>query len=278
MKTIYDQLAADCSKMTTQRYSTSFAFGIYFLNKDLRSPIYAIYGFVRLADEIVDTFHNFDKPYLLRKFKEDTFEAIEQGISLNPMLHAFQHVVNYYKIDHKLINQFLKSMEMDLEKQEYTTALYEEYILGSAEVVGLMCLKVFTKGDDKEYDRLKPYAMKLGAAFQKINFLRDVKADHQELSRNYFPNVNLAAFCDRQKHEIEKEIKGDLEVALQGIKMLPVESRNGVYLAYVYYQKLFNKIQRLSAERIMVERIRIPNRIKIGLMLDSMIRHKLNVI
>ncbi|MGY3052141.1 phytoene synthase [Pedobacter sp. UYEF25] len=278
MKAIYDQLSADCSKMTTERYSTSFSFGIYFLNKDLRPAIYSIYGFVRLADEIVDTFHDFDKSYLLRKFKDDTFESIAHGISLNPVLHAFQHVVNKYNIDHKLINQFLKSMEMDLEKQEYTTALYEEYILGSAEVVGLMCLKVFTKGDEVEYERLKPYAMKLGAAFQKINFLRDVKADHQELSRNYFPNVNLAAFCDRQKQEIELEIKGDLKIALQGIKMLPVSSRNGVYLAYVYYQKLFMKIQRLSAENIMIERIRIPNRIKIGLMLDSMIRNKLNVI
>lgn len=278
MKVIFDQLSAECSKMTTKKYSTSFAFGIHFLNKGLRMPIYSIYGFVRLADEIVDSFHNFDKTYLLNKFKEDTFEAIAHGISLNPVLNAFQNVVNFYQIDHRLIKQFLRSMEMDLEKQEYTTKLYEEYILGSAEVVGLMCLKVFTKGDENEYLRLKPYAMKLGAAFQKVNFLRDVKADHQELSRNYFPNVNLAAFCDNQKKEIETEIKEDLIMALQGIKMLPNGSRNGVYLAYVYYKKLFNKIQHLSAERIMNERIRIPNRIKIGLMLDSMIRHKLNVI
>ena len=278
MKLMFDQLSAECSKITTKKYSTSFAFGIRFLNKRLRMPIYAIYGFVRLADEIVDSFHNFDKAYLLSKFKDDTFEAIAHGISLNPVLNAFQSVVNYYQIDHQLIKLFLRSMEMDLEKQEYTPQLYKEYILGSAEVVGLMCLKIFIQGNQSEYIRLKPYAMKLGAAFQKVNFLRDVKADHKELSRNYFPNVNLATFCDNQKREIETEIREDLIVALQGIKMLPAESRNGVYLAYIYYRKLFNKIQRLSAERIMDERIRIPNRIKIGLMLDSMIRNKLNVI
>ena len=276
MKTIFDELSAECSKITTKRYSTSFSLGIYFLNKRLREPIYSIYGFVRLADEIVDSFHGFDKVYLLKKFKEDTFEAIEQGISLNPVLNAFQHVVNTYQVDHQLIKQFLKSMEMDLEKQVYTTELYEEYILGSAEVVGLMCLKVFTLGDEEEYLRLKPHAMKLGAAFQKVNFLRDVKADHQELSRNYFPNVNLAAFCDKEKKEIETEIEEDFKIALEGIRMLPNGSKNGVYLAYIYYKKLFDKIKRLSAENIMNERIRIPNRIKFGLMVDSMIKNKLN--
>lgn len=278
MKVMYDQLAAECSKITTKKYSTSFSFAIYFLSKNLRLPIYSVYGFVRLADEIVDSFHNFDKTYLLKKFKEDTFEAIEQGISLNPVLHAFQDVVNRYNIDRQIIHQFLKSMEMDLEKQTYTKALYEEYILGSAEVVGLMCLSIFTQGDEKEYLRLKPFAMKLGAAFQKVNFLRDVKADHQDLHRNYFPNVNLAAFCDEQKKQIEVEIAADLKAALLGIKLLPRSSRNGVYLAYLYYKKLFNKIQHLSAANIMKQRIRIPNRVKVALMVDTVIKTRLNAL
>ncbi|QPH40788.1 phytoene/squalene synthase family protein [Pedobacter endophyticus] len=278
MKEMFDQLSADCSKLTTQRYSTSFSLGIYFLGRELRMPIYAIYGFVRCADEIVDSFHQYDKRSLLNGFKRDTFEALELGISLNPMLNSFQRVVNQYKIDHELIHLFLKSMEMDLSDQLYTAELYNEYILGSAEVVGLMCLKVFTKGDEAEYQRLKPFAMKLGSAFQKVNFLRDVKADHQALKRNYFPNVNLAAFCDNQKRAIENEIEEEFAEALQGIKMLPLNSRKGVYLSFIYYKKLFKKIKGLSAEKIMTERIRIPNHHKIGLMFDSMIRHKLNVI
>ncbi|MCZ4223061.1 phytoene/squalene synthase family protein [Pedobacter rhodius] len=278
MKDIFDTLSAECSKITTKRYSTSFSFGIYFLTKELRLPVYSIYGFVRLADEIVDSFHDYDKGYLLKKFKEDTFEAIKAGISLNPILNSFQSVVNKYQIDHQLIHLFLNSMEMDLEHKQYTPELYDTYILGSAEVVGLMCLKVFTNGDEVEYERLKPFAMKLGSAFQKVNFLRDLKADNQSLNRTYFPNVNLAAFCDRQKQEIEKEIELEFEEALIGIKMLPPSSRNGVYLSYIYYKKLFTKIKSLTAERIMNERIRISNHRKIGLMFDSMIRHKLNVI
>jgi len=278
MKELFDKLSATCSKLATTSYSTSFSFGIYFLGKELRNPIYAIYGFVRFADEIVDSFHEFDKKYLLQKFKQDTFEAIELGISLNPVLNSFQNVVNQYQIDHQLIHLFLNSMEMDLEKKQYTQDLYETYILGSAEVVGLMCLKVFTGGDEEEYNRLKPYAMKLGSAFQKVNFLRDVKADHLALNRNYFPDVNLAVFCDNEKLKIENEIEEEFAAALVGIKMLPAASRNGVYLSYIYYKKLFNKIQRLSAEKIMTERIRISNHHKIGLMFDSMIRHKLNVI
>jgi len=278
MKDIFDNLSAECSKITTKRYSTSFSFGIYFLSKKLRLPIYSIYGFVRLADEIVDSFHDFDKEYLLRKFKEDTFEAIHLGISLNPVLNSFQRVVNEYQIDHRLIELFLNSMEMDLIQKQYTPELYDTYILGSAEVVGLMCLKVFTNGDEDDYERLKPYAMKLGSAFQKVNFLRDLKADSQSLNRSYFPNVNLAAFCDRQKREIEADIESEFQQALLGIKMLPPSSRNGVYLSYIYYKKLFKKIKGLTAERIMNERIRISNHRKIGLMFDSMIRHKLNAI
>ena len=278
MKDIFDKLSAECSKITTKRYSTSFSFGIYFLSKKLRQPIYSIYGFVRLADEIVDSFHDFDKEYLLRKFKEDTYEAIQLGISLNPVLNSFQRVVNEFQIDHRLIELFLNSMEMDLVEKAYTPELYDTYILGSAEVVGLMCLKVFTNGDEAEYERLKPFAMKLGSAFQKVNFLRDLKADSQSLNRSYFPNVNLAAFCDRQKKEIEADIEQEFEQALLGIKMLPYSSRNDVYLSYIYYRKLFTKIKGLTAERIMTERIRISNHRKIGLMFDSMIRHKLNAI
>ena len=278
MKEMFDQLSADCSKLTTKRYSTSFSLGIYFLGRELRMPIYAIYGFVRCADEIVDSFHQYNKRHLLDGFKRDTFEALDLQISLNPMLNSFQSVVHEYNIDHELIDLFLKSMEMDLSDQKFTPQLYNQYILGSAEVVGLMCLKVFTKGDEAEYERLKPFAMKLGSAFQKVNFLRDVKADHQGLKRNYFPNVNLAAFCDNQKKAIETEIQLEFEEALKGIKMLPLNARNGVYLSFIYYRKLFNKIKALSAEKIMNERIRISNHHKIGLMFDSMIRHKLNVI
>ncbi|GGI26290.1 phytoene/squalene synthase family protein [Pedobacter mendelii] len=278
MKEIFDKLSADCSKVTTKMYSTSFSFGIYFLNKSLRMPIYSIYGFVRLADEIVDSFHEFDKKYLLNKFRADTFEAIDFGISLNPVLNSFQKIVNEYQISHDLIHLFLNSMEMDLEEQKYTSELYDTYILGSAEVVGLMCLKVFVNGDEAEYQRLKPFAMKLGSAFQKVNFLRDLKADHQALNRSYFPNVNLAQFCDKQKQAIEAEIEEEFKQALVGIKMLPLSSRNGVYLSYIYYKKLFTKIKGLTAERIMNERIRISNHRKIGLMFDTLIRYKLNAI
>lgn len=276
MKAIFDELSAECSKIATKRYSTSFSLGIYFLHKKLRAPIYAIYGFVRFADEIVDSFHDFDKKYLLEKFKKDSFEAIKFGISLNPVLNSFQKVVNEYDIDHELINLFLNSMEMDLEPGIYSNEKYEQYILGSAEVVGLMCLSVFTEGDKTEYERLKPFAMKLGSTFQKVNFLRDVKADYQNLNRNYFPDVDLGDFSDKQKNLIEKEIEEEFKVALAGIKQLPDSSRSGVYLSYVYYKKLFNKIKNATAVQIMTQRIRISNTHKITLMFDSMIKHKMN--
>lgn len=278
MKEIFDKISAECSKITTQRYSTSFTWGIYLMSKNLRPPIYAIYGFVRFADEIVDTFHDYDKKYLLEKFKQDCFEAIEHGISLNPVLNSFQKVVNEYGIDPELIRLFLKSMEMDLVPGTYCHDKYEEYILGSAEVVGLMCLSVFTSGDKVFYERLKPFAMKLGSTFQKVNFLRDVKADYENLNRNYFPNVNLADFSDHQKSIIEMEIEEEFKMALQGIKELPLSSRKGVYLAYIYYRKLFDKIKKVKACQIMNERIRISNSHKLGLMLDSMIRYKMNVL
>lgn len=278
MKEIFDQLSAECSKMITKRYSTSFSLGIYFLNSKLRRPIYAIYGFVRLADEIVDSFHDYDKAILLSKFRRDCFEAIEDGISLNPVLNSFQEVVNKYKIQKELIELFLQSMEMDLRQEIYTAEKYDQYILGSAQVVGLMCLHVFTEGNQAQYDKLKDSAMTLGSAFQKVNFLRDINADYNDLSRTYFPDVNLSAFSNGDKTRIEEEISSEFQSALVGIRQLPDSSRNGVYLAYVYYKKLFDKIKRTSAEKVMSKRIRISNAHKFRLMFDSIIRYKTNTI
>ena len=241
-------------------------------------PIYRIYGFVRFADEIVDSFHNFNKADLLEKFTRDTYEAIEQGISLNPILNCFQNVVNAYKIDRSLIDTFLESMRMDLGKVNYNDTSYEKYILGSAEVVGLMCLRVFVKGNATMYETLKPYAMKLGSAFQKVNFLRDAREDFQSLGRNYFPNANLMYFTLQEKLSIEADIRKDFEIALEGIRKLPAGSRRGVYLAYFYYKKLFDKICRTDVEKIMSKRIRIPNLAKFYLMINSYMRHQLNLI
>ncbi|TKC10511.1 phytoene/squalene synthase family protein [Pedobacter polaris] len=278
MKEKFDSLSAQCSKMTTLRYSTSFSLGIYFLHKKLRQPIYSIYGFVRLADEIVDSFHDFDKAYLLDKFKRDCYEAIEQGISLNPILNSFQQVVNQYKIEMELVDLFLDSMEMDLKEEYYTGDKYDKYILGSAQVVGLMCLRVFTAGDNKEYERLRESAMLLGSAFQKVNFLRDLNADYEVLGRSYFPGVDLSAFGNDQKKQIETEIESEFRVALQGIRLLPREARSGVYLAYIYYLELFKKIKKASAEKVMQGRIRISNGHKVGLMFDSLIRYRMNAL
>ncbi|RZM25434.1 MAG: phytoene/squalene synthase family protein [Pedobacter sp.] len=278
MKEIFDKVSADCSKMITKRYSTSFSLGIYFLSARLRSPIYAIYSFVRLADEIVDSFHDHDKAVLLAKFRRDCFEAIADGISLNPVLNSFQHVVNKYNIDHELIELFLQSMEMDLQKAQYTPEKYDQYILGSAQVVGLMCLQVFTEGDRQQYELLKGSAMKLGSAFQKVNFLRDVKADYYALNRTYFPNVDLSSFSNLDKRKIEEEIELEFEQALAGIKQLPASSGSGVYLAYVYYKQLFNKIKKTTADKVMSKRVRISNTHKFGLMCDSLIRYKTNLI
>ena len=242
MKAIFDKLSQDMSKMTTRRYSTSFSLGIRFLNKELHKPIYSIYGFVRFADEIVDSFDGFDKEILLADFKKDTYEAIENGISLNPILNSFQWAVNKYKIPHDLIETFMNSMEMDLDKKVYDKDTYEKYILGSAEVVGLMCLKVFVSGEDSEYQRLKMNAMKLGSAFQKINFLRDLNDDFNELGRTYFPGINMNDFNNIVKKEIEADIEKDFRLGYEGILMLPKRARFGVYMAYKYYFKLFKKI------------------------------------
>nr|WP_294793454.1 phytoene/squalene synthase family protein [uncultured Mucilaginibacter sp.] len=276
MKEKFDQLSAECSKLTTRRYSTSFSLGIRFLDKDLHDPIYAIYGFVRLADEIVDSFHDYDKQVLLNQFKKDCFEAIENGISLNPILNSFQQAVHCYSIDHQLINQFLESMEMDLGRHNYTQQKYEEYILGSAEVVGLMCLYVFTGGNQLMFEELKPRAMKLGAAFQKINFLRDIGADYLQLNRTYFPGVDLAQFTETDKRKIELDIEADLCEALKGIRALPRSSRRGVFLAYRYYQKLFEKIKLAGACTVFSTRFRISNSRKIALLFDTLLKHKLN--
>ena len=276
MKEKFDRLSAECSKLTTKRYSTSFSLGIRFLDKHLHAPIYAIYGFVRLADEIVDSFHDHDKQLLLDQFKAQCFEAIDCGISLNPILNSFQHTVRTYSIDHQLIHQFLKSMEMDLYKQEYDQQKYEEYILGSAEVVGLMCLYVFTGGDQQTYEALKPSAMRLGAAFQKINFLRDIGADFNQLNRSYFPDVDLERFDECDKQKIEEDIDEDLKEALVGIRMLPRSSRRGVFLAYRYYQQLFKKIKLAGARAVFSKRFRISNRRKIALLFDTMVKHRLN--
>jgi 15-cis-phytoene synthase len=276
MKQLFDNLSVKVSKMTTQTYSTSFSLGIYFLNSRLRNGIYSLYGFVRLADEIVDSFDGFDRQYLLEKFKEETFQSIESRISLNPILNSFQQAVHEYGIDHHLIKTFLESMEMDLQKIDYTNEKYQQYIFGSAEVVGLMCLQIFTEGDRKMYDDLGPFAMKLGAAFQKINFLRDMKEDYQLLGRTYFPGVNMNEFSMSAKKQIEEEIEKDFRAALIGLKKLPRSCKGGVYLAYMYYLSLFNKIKKLPAHQILKERIRINNGKKFGLMLNSLIINKMN--
>jgi phytoene synthase len=278
MKQLFDNVSIKTSKMVTNSYSTSFSLGIRFLHKEFRDPVYSIYGFVRFADEIVDTFHDFNKKELLDEFKIETYRAIERGISLNPVLNSFQKVVNDYKIDVKLIDTFLKSMEMDLDKKAYDAEGYKNYILGSAEVVGLMCLRVFVKGNQKMYDDLTPYAMALGSAFQKINFLRDLHADYLGMGRVYFPNVELSQLDPETKLALESDIEIDFNKGLEGIKLLPKNSRFGVYVAYIYYRKLLNKIQSLHPENILEERVSIPNSQKMALFASSYVRHSLNLL
>jgi 15-cis-phytoene synthase len=278
MKSLFDNLSDQVSRMTTRSYSTSFSLGIYFIDPKLRGAIYAIYGFVRIADEIVDSFEGFDKRRLLSRFREETYEAIENKISTNPVLNSFQKVVHDFGIDHALIETFLKSMEMDLERQEYNREKYEDYIFGSAEVVGLMCLYVFAENDFRLYKELEPYAMKLGSAFQKVNFLRDMKDDYEVLGRTYFPNVDMQEFSNTTKKQIEKEIEEDFAIALKGIKKLPRTCKGGVYLAYVYYTSLLSKIKKVPAAQILNKRIRIHNGKKFGLMINSLIEFKMNLV
>jgi len=278
MKQLFDNVSVKCSELVTKEYSTSFSLGIKFLGKKMHDPIYSIYGFVRCADEIVDSFHGYDKKALLEKFRQETVCAIAEKISINPILNAFQKVVHDYKIDWELIDTFLISMEMDLEKVSYDQSNYENYIFGSAEVVGLMCLRVFVNGDDEQYDKLKPFATSLGAAFQKVNFLRDAKADFELLGRIYFPGVNIHSFNAQSKRNIEEDIDKDFKHALIGIKQLPADSRMGVYLAYFYYKNLFKRIKKLPAQKVLSERIRIPNPQKFGLMFECMIRNQINML
>jgi phytoene/squalene synthetase len=278
MKQIFDDVSVACSKVTTRSYSTSFSLGIRFLSKHLHGPIYSIYGFVRFADEIVDSFHDYNKAHLLGEFKEETWKSIEQGISMNPILNSFQDVVNKYNVDRELIERFFDSMEADLYQTAHSEESYKQYILGSAEVVGLMCLRVFTENNDALYQQLKYPAMKLGSAFQKVNFLRDLKDDHVVLGRTYFPGVNFSRFSSCEKDQIQKDIEADFREALDGIKKLPESSRKGVYLAYFYYKKLFLMIKRTPAERVLNARIRIPDHKKVALMFQSMIRHQLNLL
>ncbi len=278
MKQLFDTVSNKASKMVTRQYSTSFSLGIRFLNKHIHKPIYGIYGFVRFADEIVDTFHDFDKETLLDEFKRDTYLSVDRKISINPILNSFQEVVNKYDIEKELIDTFLKSMEMDLGKKVYTEDDYKEYILGSAEVVGLMCLRVFTDGNKVLYDTLKPYAMALGSAFQKINFLRDLNADYIGMGRVYFPNIKVSELNNDTKKIIEADIEADFDKGLIGIKQLPKKSRLGVYVAYIYYRSLFSKIKKVEAQRILEERIRIPNPQKVVLFAGSYVRNSLNML
>ena len=278
MKELFDNVSVACSKVTTHTYSTSFSLGIFCLDKRFHKPIYSIYGFVRFADEIVDSFHDYDKEKLLRKFQMDTYSALHDKISLNPILNSFQYAVNNYSIEIELIDRFLKSMAMDLDQQMHSEQSIKDYILGSAEVVGLMCLRVFCEGNNDLYYNLKPHAMSLGAAFQKVNFLRDLGTDLTALGRNYFPGVDFERFDQEGKRKIEVSIQNDLNHALAGIKQLPRSSRFGVYVAYVYYLALFRKIKNTPSEFVIKNRIRIRNRHKAGLLAYSYLKHRLNLL
>ena len=277
MMKVFHEVCELCSRNTTERYSTSFSSAIRLLHQDLRQPIYNIYGLVRFADEIVDTFHDHDKATLIADFRKQTFDAIDRGISLNPILHSFQLTVNQYKIDHELIHAFFNSMEMDLQRTNYTQQGYNDYIYGSAEVVGLMCLYVFLEGDKAEFERLKPAARSLGAAFQKVNFLRDVQADYNQLDRTYFPGLDFSNFTERQKREIEADIQKDFDHAYEGIMQLPGKARFGVYVAYKYYLSLFRKIKKLQPAVIMQERVRIPDYHKVMILVRAGVRSQLNI-
>ncbi len=278
MFSLYQQVCRECAKHITQRYSTSFSLGIRVFDRSLRMPIYAVYGFVRFADEIVDTFHNHDKAALLARFRADTYLAIEEGVSLNPVLQAFQEVCNQYGIGADLIDPFLDSMAMDLHHNAYHEDLYEEYIYGSAEVVGLMCLRVFVNGDVAEYERLRASAQSLGAAFQKINFLRDLRSDYEERGRVYFPGVEYTKFTNDVKAGIEADIAKDFAHAYEGIVQLPRTARFGVYLAYVYYINLFHKIKQSPARRVQEERIRVRDSRKMVLLAKSAVRVRLGML
>jgi 15-cis-phytoene synthase len=275
---LFHKVSYDCSKVVTENYSTSFSSAIQLLHKDLRVPIYNIYGFVRFADEIVDTFHQHNKIGLLNQFKAETFEAIEKGISLNPILNSFQKTVNQFAIDQQLIHAFFRSMESDLTQNNYDRQGYEEYIYGSAEVVGLMCLYVFCEGNTRQYEKLKFHARALGAAFQKVNFLRDIQYDFNDLSRLYFPGCDFHNFTEKDKVKIEEDIALDFKNAYQGILFLPIKARFGVYVAYKYYYSLFKKIRAIHHKEILRQRIRIPNYQKAFIILRASVKNGLRLI
>ncbi len=279
MKQLFDDVSIDCSKLVTKSYSTSFSMAVQMLAPSIRNPIYGIYGFVRFADEIVDSFHDYNKNELIEKFEADYYMAYKDGISLNPILNSFQAVVRKYNITDDLVQAFLKSMKLDLHKSEYTDEEYKEYIYGSADVVGLMCLKVFVNGDEKKYNRLKEAAMRLGSAFQKVNFLRDLKDDYEVLSRSYFPNVDLTSLDSASKAQIINDIENDFEYAMKnGIMMLPVEAKFGVYTAFRYYRRLLKKLNKVPSSKIIETRVRISNPMKINLLARSYVKYKLNLI
>lgn len=278
MMDLFHSVSQQCSRATTDTYSTSFSSAIRLLHKDLQAHVYNIYGFVRFADEIVDTFHEFDKKELLSTFKEETFAAIQRKLSLNPILHSFQLTVNKYRIDHSLVEAFFNSMEMDLSSSSHDYRSYDEYIYGSAEVVGLMCLYIFCEGNDMQFQKLKPSARALGAAFQKVNFLRDIRSDFNDLHRIYFPNVDIGQFDHLSKLKIEEDIEADFAAAYRGILQLPWKAKFGVYVAYKYYLSLFRKIKKTHASKILHRRIRIPNYGKALILVRAGIRNQLNLI
>lgn len=275
---LYDETCFECSKLITTKYSTSFSQGIKAFDKHLRFPIYAIYGFVRYADEIVDTFHDHDKVKLINDFKRQAFDAIRDGISLNPVLQSFQQVVNKYHIEEELICAFFNSMEMDIDKKTYDKEGLKDYIYGSAEVIGMMCLRVFCADDSTLYQQLLPLARSLGSAFQKINFLRDVKEDYKERGRTYFPGVDFSNFTEQVKKQIEQDIRHDFAEGYRGIKLLPQGARLGVYVAYIYYNKLLKKISNTPAGVILQKRIRIPGTQKKALYIKSLLKHRLRMV
>ncbi len=280
MKPLFDQVSEQCSRLVTKSYSTSFSMAVNMLAPSIRPAIYNIYGFVRFADEIVDSFHDYDKEDLLLRFEKDYYSSLEEGISLNPVLNAFQHTVKKYNIEDHMVQAFLDSMKADLDKKVYDTKEdFDRYIYGSADVVGLMCLKVFVNGDQEKYNELKQAAMRLGSAFQKVNFLRDLKDDYELLNRSYFPNVDLKSLNANSKEIIIKDIEKDFEYAFKnGILKLPMEAKFGVYMAYRYYIKLLKKLKKVPSSRIMEERVRISNPMKVNLLARSYVKYKLNLI
>ncbi|CAD0002687.1 phytoene/squalene synthase family protein [Flavobacterium chungangense] len=279
MKALFDAVSFKCSKLITQNYSTSFSLAVKMLSPSIRDAIYSVYGFVRFADEIVDSFHDYEKEYLIDDFEKEYYKAMQLGISLNPIINSFQHTVKQYNITDDLVQAFLRSMKLDLIKSTYNTqAEYEDYIYGSADVVGLMCLRVFVKGNNQKYDQLKNEAMRLGSAFQKVNFLRDLKDDNLVLNRNYFPGISLNSFDENTKKLIINEIEEDFKVAYQGIVKLPMEAKFGVYTAFIYYKKLLKKLKNTPCSEIGNSRIRVSNYTKAGLLAQSFVTYKLKLV